>query len=99
MSAAATTFANPAVKTAPRHVSGWAHLTRLLPSVARPKTEVLIGLVTQTGMGITGTLLPLLLAVITDCIKAAETPRAQSRRITQLSLGYRIPTDHLRQPR
>jgi ATP-binding cassette, subfamily B, multidrug efflux pump len=98
MSAAAQTLASPAVKTAPRRVSGWAQLARLVPYVTRHKVEVGIGLVTQIGMGITGTLLPLILGVITDCIKGAETPLAQLGRLTQISLGYLLPYYHPRDP-
>jgi ATP-binding cassette subfamily B multidrug efflux pump len=99
MSAAAQTLASPAVKTAPGRVSGWAQLARLIPYVTRHKVEVGIGLVTQTGMGITGTLLPLILGVITDCIKGAETPLAQLGRLTQITLGYLLPYYHPRDPR
>src|ERR1039458_3108643 len=99
MSAAATTLASPTVKTEPRQVSGWAQLMRLLPYVARHKGEVLIGMVTQTGMGITGTLLPLILGVITDCLKGAQTPLAQLGRLTQISLGYLLPYYHPKDPR
>jgi ATP-binding cassette subfamily B multidrug efflux pump len=98
MSAAANTIANPAVKTAPRRVSGWAQLARLGPYVSRHKSGVLIGLVTQTGMGITGTLLPLILGAITDCIKGAATPLAQLGRLTQISLGFLLPYYHPRDP-
>ena len=99
MSAAAQTLASPAVKTAPRRVSGWAQLARLVPYVTRHKVEIGIGMVTQIGMGITGTLLPLILGVITDCIKGAETPLAQLGRLTQISLGYLLPYYHPRDPR
>ena len=100
MSAAANTFANTTVKTAPpRRVSGWAQLARLGPYVSRHKGGVLLGLVTQTGMGITGTLLPLLLGAITDCIKGAATPLAQLGRLTQISLGFLLPYYHAKDPR
>ena len=79
MSAAANTFASPAVKTPPRRVSGWAQLIRLLPYVSRHKLEVLIGMVTQIGMGIAGTLLPLILGVITDCIKGERNAAGATR--------------------
>ena len=72
--------------------------TRLLPYVARHKVEVLVGMVTQIGMGITGTLLPLILGVITDCIKGAETPLAQLGRLTQISLGPLLPYYHPKDP-
>jgi ATP-binding cassette subfamily B multidrug efflux pump len=98
MSAAADTLASPAVKTAPRRVSGWAQLMRLMPYVSRHKGGVFLGLITQTGMGITGTLLPLILGAITDCIKGAETPLAQLGRLTQISLGFLLPYYHPKDP-
>ena len=94
MSAAAQTFAGSAPKTARRRVSGFAQLARLLPYVARHKTEVAIGFVTQAGMGITGTLLPLLIGAIVDCIKGAEAPLAQLGRLAQISLGFLLPYYH-----
>jgi ATP-binding cassette, subfamily B, multidrug efflux pump len=99
MSATAQTLPNPAVKSAPRRVSGWAQLMRLMPYVSRHKLEVLIGMVTQTGMGISGTLLPLILGVITDCIKGEPTPLTQLGRLTQVSLGYLLPYYHPKDPR
>jgi len=94
MSAAANTIPGTLPKTAPKRVSGWAQLMRLLPYVARHKTEVVIGFITQVGMGIAGTLIPLLLGAITDCIKGAETPLAQLGRLTQITLGPLIPYYH-----
>ncbi len=61
---------------------------RLLPYVSRHKGEVVIGMVTQIGMGITGTLLPLIIGAIVDCIKGADAPLAQLGRLTQISLGF-----------
>src|ERR1700688_4477552 len=98
MSAAANTLSGSVPKTAPQRVSGWAQLTRLFPYVARHKTEVAVGFVTQAGMGITGTLLPLILGVITDCIKGAHTPLAQLRRLTQITLGFLLPYYHPKDP-
>ena len=71
---------------------------RLLPYVSRHKTEVVTGFLTQAGMGITGTLLPLLLGAITDCIKGAETPLAQLGRLTHITLGYLLPYYHPKDP-
>jgi ATP-binding cassette subfamily B multidrug efflux pump len=98
MSAAANILSGSVPKTAHRRVSGWAQLTRLFPYVARHKAEVLIGFVTQAGMGITGTLLPLILGVITDCLKGAETPLAQLGRLTHIALGPLLPYYHPRDP-
>src|SRR5712692_1903959 len=94
MSAAANTLASSAVKTAQKRVSGWAQLTRLYPYVRRHTGEVILGMVTQTGMGITGTLLPLIIGVIVDCIKGAQAPLAQLGRLTQISLGFLLPYYH-----
>src|SRR6266853_1952183 len=94
MSAAANTLASSAVKTAQKRVSGWAQLTRLYPYVRRHTGEVILGMVTQTGMGITGTLLPLIIGVIVDCIKGAAAPLAQLGRLNQISLGFLLPYYH-----
>ena len=96
MSAAADILASSAAKTAQRRVSGWAELTRLLPYVRRHTGEVLVGMLTQVGMGITGTLLPLIIGVLVDCIKGAAVPLAQLGRLTQISLGFLLPYYHPR---
>jgi ATP-binding cassette subfamily B protein len=98
MSTAANTISVSEPKTASKRVSGWAQLTRLYPYVMRHKTEVVIGFITQAGMGITGTLLPLMLGVITDCIKGAETPLAQLGRLTHITLGPLLPYYHPKDP-
>jgi ATP-binding cassette subfamily B multidrug efflux pump len=96
MSAAANTLSGSVPKTAHQRVSGWAQLARLFPYVARHKGEVFLGLITQIGMGITGTLLPLIIGAIVDCIKGAEAPLAQLGRLTQISLGFLLPYYHPR---
>jgi ATP-binding cassette subfamily B multidrug efflux pump len=98
MSAAANTLSGSVTNAAPKRASGWAQLTRLFPYVARHKAEVVIGFITQAGMGITGTLLPLILGVITDCLKGAETPLAQLGRLTHIALGPLLPYYHPRDP-
>src|ERR1700676_937127 len=98
MSAAANTLSGSVPKTAQKRVSGWAQLKRLSPYVARHKSEVAIGFVTQAGMGITGTLLPLLLGAITDCLKGAQVPLAQLGRLTQIALGPLLPYYHPKDP-
>jgi len=99
MSAAANTLSGSAPKTAHTRVSGWAQLTRLSPYVTRHRLEVVIGFITQAGMGITGTLLPLILGVITDCLNGAQTPLAQLGRLTQIALGPLLPYYHPKDPR
>lgn len=96
MSAAAQTIAGSAPKASPKRISGWAQLTRLLPYVARHKGEVMVGMVTQIGMGVAGTLLPLIIGAIVDCIKGAAAPLAQLGRLTQISLGFLLPYYHPR---
>src|SRR3984893_8689607 len=98
MSAAANTLSRSIPKTAQKRVSGWAQLTRLFPYVARHKTEVAVGFVTQAGMGINGTLLPLILGAITDCLKGAQVPLAQLGRLTQIALGPLLPYYHPKDP-
>jgi len=99
MTTAAHTLSASEPKSAPKRVSGWGQLSRLFPYVMRHKTEVVIGFITQAGMGITGTLLPLMLGVITDCIKGAETPLAQLGRLTHITLGPLLPYYHPKDPR
>jgi ATP-binding cassette subfamily B multidrug efflux pump len=94
MSAAANTLAGSVAKTTQKRASGWAQLTRLYPYVRRHTGEVILGMLTQTGMGITGTLLPLMIGAIVDCIKGAEAPLAQLGRLTQISLGFLLPYYH-----
>jgi ATP-binding cassette, subfamily B, multidrug efflux pump len=98
MSAAADTLTGSATKTAHKRVSGWAQLTRLLPYVSQHKGEVVLGMLTQTGMGITGTLIPLIIGATIDCIKGAEAPLAQLGRLTQISLGFLLPYYHPKNP-
>src|ERR1700686_1438194 len=98
MSAAANTLASSPVNTTHKRVSGWAQLSRLFPYVRRHTGEVMLGMLTQTGMGITGTLLPLMIGAIVDCIKGAEAPLAQLGRLTQISLGFLLPYYHPRSP-
>src|ERR1700733_7129406 len=98
MSAAANTLSGSVPKAAQKRVSGWAQLMRLAPYVSRHKLEVVIGFITHAGMGITVTLLLLILGVITDCLKGAETPLAQLGRLTQIALGPLLPYYHSKDP-
>ena len=66
----------------------------LAPYVKRHKGELFLGMLTQIGMGISGTLLPLILGVIVDCIKGAAEPLAQLGKITHVLLGFLLPYYH-----
>jgi len=96
MSAAANTWAGAAAKTRRKPVSGWGQLGRLLPYFRGHGGEIILGLLAQAGMGITGTLLPLLVGAVVDCIKGAEAPLVQLGRLTRLSLGFLLPYYHPR---
>ena len=96
MSAAAHTLSGSVPQKAHKRVSGWSQLKRLYPYIARHKAEILVGLISQIGMGLAGTLLPLIIGAIVDCIKGAEAPLAQLGRLTQVSLGFLLPYYHPR---
>ncbi len=96
MSAATSTWPGAAAKTRRKPVSGWGHLSRLLPYFRGHGGEIILGLLAQAVMGITGTLLPLLVGAVVDCIKGAEAPLVQLGRLTRLSLGFLLPYYHPR---
>ena len=73
MSSAAAVAQSPAQRR-PKAVPGWKHLAKLLPYVSRWKGKVTIGLVTLTAMGIVGTLQPLVIGVIVDCLSGNARP-------------------------
>ena len=91
MSATANTLNESAVAAPSRPVAGWRNLSRLIPYVAGHKGEVALGMLTQAGMGITGTLLPLIIGVIVDCVKGTPVPLAQLGRLTHVALGFLLP--------
>jgi len=94
--AAQAVAAKPA---APPRASAWKHLGRLLPYVGRHKGEVVAGMLTQAAMGVAGTLLPLIIGVIVDCIKGLEEPLTQLGRLTHVALGFLLPYYHPRDGR
>ena len=94
MSATANTWPGAAANNRRKPVSPWGHLSRLLPYFRGHGGEIILGLLSQAGMGITGTLLPLLVGAVVDCIKGAEAPLVQLGRLTQLSLGFLLPYYH-----
>ena len=94
MSATANTISGAAPKTAHKRASGWSQLKRLYPYVAKHKFEVFVGFVTQAGMGVTGTLLPLIIGATIDCIKGAQAPMAQLGQLTHYAIGFLLPYYH-----
>lgn len=94
MNATANTLSGQTVRARRRHVPGWKHLTRLLPYVTSHKGRVALGMLAQVGMGITGTLLPLIIGAIVDCIKGAAVPLAQLGALTHVALGFLLPYYH-----
>ena len=73
MSSAAAPTQSPA-QSKPKTIPGWKHLAKLLPYVNRCKGQVAIGMVTLTAMGIVGTLQPLVIGVIVDCLSGNAQP-------------------------
>jgi ATP-binding cassette subfamily B multidrug efflux pump len=73
------------------------NLRALLPYVRRYKGSVLLGMLTNTGMGIAGTLAPLITGAIIDLVSGAPVPLAQLGRIGRIALGplihYYTPAD------
>jgi len=64
------------VKTRAQQPSAWHHLRRLMPYVARYKGMTVLGLVTLALMGIVGSLPPLIIGIIFDCL--GKAPQALS---------------------
>jgi len=92
MSTAAQAVAAPAA--APQRVPAWRHLRRLVPYVAQHKPAVAVGMFTQTAMGVAGTLLPLIIGAINDCLVGASRPMAHLGRLGQFALGFLLPYYH-----
>jgi ATP-binding cassette subfamily B multidrug efflux pump len=97
MSAAAQTLpASAAARAAAsKPVSAWRHTLRLLPYVRRHTGMVLIGILMQAGMGVAGTVLPVVMGVVIDCVQGAAQPMAQLGRMGKLML-YVLPAYHPR---
>jgi len=94
MSAAAQTLAGSSAPARPKPAPGWKQLSRLIPYVSKHKGEVLLGLFTQAGMGVAGTLLPLYIGVIIDCIRGVDRPLAQLGGLTHVALNFLLPYYH-----
>ncbi|HEV3218628.1 MAG TPA: ABC transporter ATP-binding protein [Candidatus Acidoferrales bacterium] len=78
---------SPIAGAKPKRPPAAGNLRSLLPYVGRYKGSVLLGMLMNTGMGLAGTLAPLIIGAIIDLISGAQTPLAQLGRIGRLSLG------------
>jgi ATP-binding cassette subfamily B protein len=84
VSAAAQTLnaASPTAHTATtKRVPGWKHLARLLPYLRHHTGSIVLGIVMQAGMGIAGTILPLVIGIALECIQGTAQPIAQLGRL------------------
>jgi ATP-binding cassette subfamily B protein len=93
MSAAAQTLPATAVapKAAPKRVAGWRHTLRLLPYLRRHTGMIFLGIVMQAAMGVAGTILPVVIGVVIDCVQGAAQPMAQLGRLGRVML-YVLPS-------
>jgi ATP-binding cassette subfamily B protein len=71
---AAVLATQPPKPPASKPIPGWKHLKKLLPYIARSKGQVAIGMMTNTAMGVVGTLQPLAFGVIMDCLSGNSQP-------------------------
>jgi ATP-binding cassette subfamily B protein len=94
MSAAAQTV-NPIAAAKPKRPPTATNLRSLMPYVRRFKGSVLLGMLMNTGMGIAGTLAPLIMGAIIDLMSGAPVPLAQLGKIGRISLG---PLEHFYKP-
>ncbi|OLE83230.1 MAG: hypothetical protein AUG07_08620 [Acidobacteria bacterium 13_1_20CM_2_60_10] len=74
--------------------SAWKSLLGLVPYLRRHTGGIALGMLTQAAMGLTGTLLPLIIGAIVDCVNGAREPLAQLGRVSHLALGFLLPYYH-----
>jgi len=73
-SAAAAAVAQSPAQSKPKTTPGWKHLAKLLPYISRCKAQVAVGMVTLIAMSVVGTLQPLVIGVIVDCLSGNAHP-------------------------
>ena len=83
----------PTQQAQPRQ-SAWKSLLGLVPYLRRHTGGIALGMLTQAAMGLTGTLLPLIIGAIIDCVNGAREPLAQLGRVSHLALGFLLPYYH-----
>jgi ATP-binding cassette, subfamily B, multidrug efflux pump len=81
----------PPKPPASKPVPGWKHLQKLLPYIAKSKGQVAIGMVTNTAMGIVGTLQPLAFGVIMDCLSGNPQPLGRLSQVSPRLVHLLIP--------
>ncbi len=86
MSAIAQPLSETAAK--PKQESAWHHLRRLLPYVMRYKGMVALGMVTLALMGIVGSLPPLIIGIISDCIGGSPQALSNLEGISRSALHF-----------
>ncbi len=82
--------AQPAIAkpTVDKKVSGWKHLRRLVPYVARYKGMVVLGLLTLAAMSLAGTLPQLIIGAITDSLKGSPQALGNLTGLSRAILGF-----------
>src|SRR5438874_6015140 len=81
----------PPKPPASKPVPAWKHLRKLLPYIARSKGQVAIGMLTNTAMGIVGTLQPLAFGVIMDCLSGNPQPLGRLSQVSPRLVHLLIP--------
>jgi ATP-binding cassette subfamily B multidrug efflux pump len=81
----------PPKPPASKSVPGWKHLKKLLPYIARSKGKVVVGMLTNSAMGIVGTLQPLAFGVIMDCLSGNAQPLGRLSRMSPRLAQLLIP--------
>jgi ATP-binding cassette subfamily B multidrug efflux pump len=78
---------SPVTTAKPKNAPTARNLRALMPYVRRYKGSTILGMLMNTGMGIAGTLAPLIMGAIIDLISGARAPLAQLGRIGRFALG------------
>src|SRR5438105_6955623 len=81
----------PPKPPASKPVPAWKHLRKLLAYIARSKCQVAIGMLTNTAMGIVGTLQPLAFGVIMDCLSGNPQPLGRLSQVSPRLVHLLIP--------
>ncbi|HEY1865531.1 MAG TPA: ABC transporter ATP-binding protein [Candidatus Acidoferrales bacterium] len=72
-------------------MAGWRQLQKLVPYLAKCKGQIAVGLLTLAAMGIVGTISPLVLGVILDCLSGSPQPLGRLSRMSPRLIHFLIP--------